>query len=72
MISVFFANSPAQAKFLLGSLEQAVRGIGLYVNSDKTEFMYFNQDGAISFNRKPLKLQYSTKKKTKSIPRQLA
>ena len=34
-----------------------MRGIGLYANSDKTEFMCFNQDGTISsLNEKPLKL----------------
>ena len=38
------ANTFAQAKSLLNSLEQAAKGVGLYVNSDKTEFMYFNQD----------------------------
>ena len=50
-------KSPAQAESLLPSLEQAARGIGLYVNSDKAEFTCFKQDGAIStFNDKPLKL----------------
>ena len=29
-------------------MAQAARGIGLYVNSNKTEFMCFKQDGAIS------------------------
>ena len=38
------------------SLEQAARDIGLYMNSDKTEFMYFYQDVAISsLNVKPLR-----------------
>ena len=51
------ANTPAQAKSLLNSLEQAVRGIGLYINSNKTLYMCFKQDGAISRkNGKPLKL----------------
>ena len=50
-------NTPTQVKFLLHHLEQAVRGIGLYVNSNKTEFMSFKHNGAISkFNSKPLKL----------------
>ena len=32
------------------------RSIGLYMNSDKTEFVCLNQDGAISLlNGKPLK-----------------
>ena len=55
--TTFFANI-SQAESLLHSLEQAARVIGgLYVKSDKTEFMCFNQDGAISsVNRKPLKL----------------
>ena len=36
---------------------EAARGIGLSVSSDKTEFMCFNQDGAISsLNGKSLKL----------------
>ena len=35
----FLANTPAEAESLEHSLEQAVIGIGLYVNSDKTEFM---------------------------------
>ena len=41
-------NTLAQAKCLLHSLKQAARGISFKVNSDKTEFMCFNQDGAIS------------------------
>ena len=35
------ANTPAQTKSLLHSLQQAAGGIGLYVNANKTEFMYF-------------------------------
>ena len=42
------ANTPAQAISLLYSLEQAARDIGLFVNSDKTDFMCFKQDGATS------------------------
>ena len=39
------------------SLEQAARGIGLHVNSYKTQFMKFNQDSAISsLNGKLLKV----------------
>ena len=39
------------------SLELPIRGIGPYVNSDKTEFICFNQDGLISsLNNNPLKL----------------
>ena len=51
------ANSPAQAESLLHSLEQAVGGIGLHVNADKTEYMCFNQTGDIStLKGGPLKL----------------
>ena len=54
---VFLTNTPTQAEFLPHSLKQVERGIGLYMNIDKTEFMCFNQDGVISeFNGKPLKL----------------
>ena len=42
------ANSPAKAKSLLHSLEQAAGSIGLHVNIDKTEYMCFNQRGDIS------------------------
>ena len=50
-------NTPAQAESLLHSLEQAAKDIGLYMNSDKTKFMHFNQDNAISsLNDKSLKL----------------
>ena len=35
---VFFTNTPAQAEYLLHSLEQAARDIVLHMNSDKTEF----------------------------------
>ena len=45
--AALLANTPAQAKSLLNNLEQAARGIGLYVKLDKTEFMYLKQDGAI-------------------------
>ena len=33
------ANTPAQAE----SLERAAGGIGLHVNADKTEYLFFNQ-----------------------------
>ena len=50
-------NTLAQAESLLHSLEQAARGVGLYVNTDKTEFMCYNQDGAIdSLSGKSLKM----------------
>ena len=51
------ANTHEQAKFLQHNLEQTARGIGLYMNSDKIEFMNFKQNGIIStWNGRPLKL----------------
>ena len=41
------ANTPTQAESLLHSLEQAAGGIGLHVNTDKMEYMCFNQEGII-------------------------
>ena len=42
------ANTPTQAETLLHSLEWAAVGIGLHVNTHKTEYMCFNQRGDIS------------------------
>ena len=42
------ANTPNQAETLLHSLERAAAGIGLHVNTHKTEYMCFNQAGDIS------------------------
>ena len=42
------AKRPAQAESLLHILEQAVGGISLYVNANKTEYIYFKQDSKIS------------------------
>ena len=54
---VLLANTSAQAKTLLHSLEQAAAGIGLHVNADKTEYMCFNQRDDISIlNGSSLKL----------------
>ena len=51
------ANTPTQAESLLHSLEQVARGISLFMNSDKTEFICFKQNRAIStLNGKLLKL----------------
>ena len=51
------ANTPIQAEYLLHSLEQAAGCIGLHMNADKTEYMCFNQEGAIStLNGSSLKL----------------
>ena len=50
-------NIPAQAETLLHSLEWAAAGIGFHVNTDKMEYMYFNQRGNIStLNGNSLKL----------------
>ena len=47
------AHTPAQAK----TLEQAAAGIGLYVNTDKMEYMCFNQrDDIFTLKGGPLKL----------------
>ena len=54
---MFLANITVQAESQLYNLEQAERGICLYVNTVKTEFMHFKQDDAIStLYDKPLKL----------------
>ena len=42
------ANTPTQAKPLLQSPKRAVADIGLHVNADKAEYMFFNQRGVIS------------------------
>ena len=46
---------PSQAESLLHNLEQASRGIGLYVISGKTEFICYNQT-IFSLNGLPLEL----------------
>ena len=45
---MILANTPYQAEILLHSLERAAAGIGLHVNSHKTEYMCYNQTGDIS------------------------
>ena len=51
------ANTPVQAETLLHSLERAAAGIDLHVNTDKTEYVCFNQRGEISIlNGSSLKL----------------
>ena len=51
------ANTPTQAETLLHDLERAAAGIDLHVNTDKTEYMCFNQRGDIStLNSSSLKL----------------
>ena len=42
------ANTPKQAETLLHSLERATAGIGLHVNTHKTEYMCYNQTGDMS------------------------
>ena len=50
-------NTPDQAVTLLHCLEQAATGIGLHLNTDKTEYICFNQRGDIStLNGRCLKL----------------
>ena len=54
---VLLANTPTQAEILLHSLERTAAGIGLHVNTDKTEHMCFNQRGDIFIlNSSSLKL----------------
>ena len=49
-------DTPDLDESLLHSLEQAAKDIGLYVNSDKTEFICFNHDDAnFSLNGNSLK-----------------
>ena len=51
------ANTPVQAESKLHDLERAAGGIGLHVNTNKTEYMCFNQRGDIStLNGSSLKL----------------
>ena len=46
-----------ESKLLLHSLEQAAGNIGLHVNANKTEYISFKREGAIStWSCKPLKL----------------
>ena len=48
---VVLANTPTS------DTEQAAKGIGFYMNSDETKFMYFKQEGAIcTLCGKPLQL----------------
>ena len=58
MTSFFSLTTPAQAESPPYSTGAGSKRLyELYVNSDKTEFVCFNQDNAISFsNDRPLKL----------------
>ena len=52
------ANTSAKAESQLHSLERTAGGIGLHVNSDKTEYMCFNQrDDVSTLNGRYLKLR---------------
>ena len=52
---ILLPNTPVQVKSLLHCMEKTTRGISFYMNSDKTEFICFDQDGGISsLNEKPL------------------
>ena len=54
---VLLANTPVQAETLLHSLEWAAGGMGFHINTDKTEYICFNQRGDIStLKDEPLKL----------------
>ena len=54
---MLLANTPAQAESQLLRMEQAAKGIGLYMKSNKTKYMCFNLNVAFSLlNGKPLKL----------------
>ena len=50
------ANTPAQVETLPHRLERAAAGIGLHINADKTEYMYFNQRDISILNCSSLKL----------------
>ena len=45
-----------QAESLQHSLEQAASGIGIHVNADKMEYVYFNQEDISTVNGGSLKL----------------
>ena len=56
-MTAILANTPNQAETLLHSLERAAAGIGLHVNTHKTEYMCYNQTGDITtLDGTPLKL----------------
>ena len=55
-VIALLANTPAQAKTLPHSLEQAAAGIDLHVNTHKMEYMCFIQIGDITLNGSSLKL----------------
>ena len=45
---LLLANTPAQAEFLLHSLQQASGNISFYMNAKQTEYTCFKQKGVIS------------------------
>ena len=55
--TALLVNTPVQAESLQNSLMQTAGGIDIYVNADKTEFIYFQPEAAIStLSDMPLKL----------------
>ena len=58
---LLLTNTPAQAELLLHSQEQPAKGIGLYVNANKSEYMCFKRKGATStLSVRPLKLVHQS------------
>ena len=54
---VVLTNTPGQAESLLHSVEQAAEGICFYINANKTKYMYYKWEWAIStLSGRPLKL----------------
>ena len=51
----FLANTHTQAESLLHNLEHAAKSIGLHVNADKIESIYFNQRDNFTLNGGSLK-----------------
>ena len=47
------ANTPAQAEFLLNSLQQAARIIVVYMNTIQTEFIRYKQEAISTLNSRP-------------------
>ena len=66
---VLLANTPTQAKTLLHSLKQVAAGIGFHVNTEKTEYMCFNQrEDIFTLDGKFLKLEDKFNNLGSSVP----
>ena len=52
-------NTPAEAEFQLLSLDQVAEGISVYVNTIRTEFICFKQEGAICTQNSQLLNQFT-------------